>query len=141
MSIKVLIEDAELREALKEEAKAVLKNLGRSEAQVVFRDALDKSLKAAADKVLDAFKSGYYYGPYGKEFQEKLRMELREALIPMFRAEVSVLVEAKLAMYGGIEGLVRAVIGSEIRNAVAAEFKKIKEAGEVFEALRGVVKS
>lgn len=40
MSIKVLIESKELRDALKEEAKAALLSLGRSEAQTILQEEL-----------------------------------------------------------------------------------------------------
>lgn len=140
MSLKILLEDDTLRQALREEARAILLGTAREDAQKIHAAELERALGAIATKVLDAFKPGRNYGPYGCEFQDKLRAELREALLPMLRGEVHTIMQSGLERLGGIEVIVKREIGAEVRRCVQEEFKKIKEAGEVLVALRGAVK-
>lgn len=75
MAIKVLIEDAELRGELAKELRATLTVLGREEAQKIFAEVVEVTVKKQAACMLE---SSYF----GTTAREKFVNELKKAMMP-----------------------------------------------------------
>ena len=111
MSIKVMIEDAELRRELAKELRATLTTLGREEAQRIFQEVVEETVKKQAAHLLD---NSYF----GATTRERFVNELKKDMMPQLETLGCKLLMEKVEAMGGFS-IVERMVRTEVQKALA----------------------
>lgn len=111
MAIKVLIEDAELRGELAKELRATLTTLGREEAQKIFAEVVEVTVKKQAEEL-----SVQSY--FGSGIREKFVNELKKGMMPQLETLGCKLLMEKVDAMGGFS-IVERMVRNEVQKALA----------------------
>lgn len=111
MAIKVLIEDTELRKELAKELRATLTTLGREEAQRIFQEVVEETVKKQASYLAD---NSYF----GSTMREKFVNELKKAMMPQLETLGCKLLMEKVEAMGGFS-IVERMVRAEVQKALA----------------------
>lgn len=125
MAITILIEDKELREALKGEIQAAFRSESRSEAKAQLEEALSVALQCAWAKVYKDLETSKWTRD---QFLDRLRLDMREKIHQEIVLEVRTLVAEKFASMGGLPEVLRKMFQAEMRSIIREELKSLQGA-------------
>lgn len=121
MALKLLIEDAELREALKQEGKEALTALGREEARRILEEVFESTLKKIVkEQVANILTPDSWVNSTARKAVVK---ESTDALVLIIREELA---KSSLSEEGLVR-LVKGIIGTEINQVVRKEFAALRD--------------